>query len=112
MIDANFKHKTQLIQRIRSSCASWNVTADFIQPRRTTDRFVLVLKGKRENVAKVHLEMLGYLQGDEIELVAVRDRETGYVMGFVIMEKTEEQSPYFSERRSNLQDVYKTIVSS
>jgi hypothetical protein len=103
MLDAAFKHKTTLIFKVRSTCAEGKVQVQVIPGRRLTDRFILLLKGERENVAKVHLRLLEELSTEDVELVAVRDRRASFVMSFVVMEKAEAQHPHTTGRRAKLQ---------
>jgi hypothetical protein len=107
MTDPTLDRKGQLMPIIQAICTQAGVTVEFLEPRRATDIFILMVRGERENVGQAHAQMSEQLKGENVAVVAERDRSRGYVLSLVVMEKSEEQSPQMLERRSNLQEVYK-----
>jgi hypothetical protein len=64
-----------------------------------------MLREEKAKVLKAHLGLRGHLKGEDIEVVADRDRETSYVLNSVVMERPEEQASSPTERRAKLQNV-------
>jgi hypothetical protein len=107
MTEPTLDRKGQIAPLIQDICIRAGVSVEFLEPRRTTDIFILMVRGEREKVVQAHTRMSEQLQGEDVAVVAERDRSRGYVLSLVVMEKPEEQSPQMLERRGKLQEIYK-----
>jgi hypothetical protein len=103
-IDPNLERKTQLMPLIQSLCVEAGAAVEFLEPRRTNDLFILMVRGERPNVLEAHSSLQTHLESEEVETVAARERETGYVLSLVVMKRREGQLSGSSERRAKLQN--------
>jgi hypothetical protein len=104
MIDPNLERKTQLMPLIQSLCVEAGAAVEFLEPRRTTDLFILMVRGERPNVLEAHSSLQTHLESEDIEVVADRERDTGYVLSLVVMKRPVGQLSDSSERRAKLQN--------